>query len=189
MAESEESSDRIYNHGAFSHNDYGRRLKKIADTMPTNLADPLYLSDLIIQTREIIIPNLENGKTVIQDRYTDSIITYSRAMSRMGISSYDVKPFVDMQLEGGTLLLPKICVYFTADKEILLDRLRREQTPVHRRYLERHELIDYVLEEFEKTLEDMEKDGRRIIRVNSGETSVPETIKLLEHLFKTHSPS
>lgn len=177
--------DITYNHGSFSYTEQGRFLKKIGDELPQNMADPLYVTDLTIQTIQHIRPALEQGKAVIQDRYTDSIISYSSAVTRTDNSPlFDIARLVRTYEDHHIFIRPKVCVYFFADRDILLHRMSRMITPIHLKYLQNPDLIDIVKQEFERLMVYREQNGTRVIWIDSGKVSFENVIsQLLQELF------
>jgi len=141
----------IYNHGACTYTELGRRFHQLTEDMSVPFSTAFYLADLVQDTVRQIKPWLERGLYVIQDRYADSIIAYRRAWGRQSGESMDPSPVIDLYTELDLLEVPELTVWFQAPRQVLLGRLAvARPTSVHKRYLEDPVFLDLVQEEFER---------------------------------------
>lgn len=149
-----------------------------------NLSDALYVADLIIYTQEFIKPELQKGNLIIQDKYSDSIVAYSNACCQLtGEDKYSISDQIRLLEQHKILLKPQVYFYLFSDKNMIIDRLRSSQTPIHRFYLENPKMIDFVFKEFEKILEERKKQGVEIFKIDTNNMNVDETICLIKKII------
>ena len=83
--------DAIYNHGAMTYTDLGKKFKENLGRKDMPITVSYFFTDLIINTKNIIRPYLEKNDTIVlQDRYFDAITTYIKAYGDYIESDYKI---------------------------------------------------------------------------------------------------
>ena len=101
----------------------------------------------MIDTKKNIKPLLVSGQAIIQDRYSDSVIAYSKAFSILLKEKYDINQIVQKLTDAGLLLKCDLIVYFFAEVETLLRRMRKDASYIHNSYLNNPNLLQTVMSE------------------------------------------
>ena len=119
----------VYGKGLNSDTIVGRFAKKHPSTL-------CYLTEIAYLTYTHIIPNLIKGKTVLQDRYEYSVISFVPSVDKW-YNKLLVKAFKPF------LLKPDKILYFTCQPYERVNRLRQAaDNPAHQYLLEHPELIE-----------------------------------------------
>jgi dTMP kinase len=147
-----------YNHGACTQSDFGRSLKQYMkqnkiDFKRANEVAAHFVTDLVQNTVSHIQPLLRDGVTIVQDRYTDSIVSYHRLVSKLTGNNIDYGSIFDTYKNLGLIERPTITVLCTVKQQTLLDRLkaRDEQgqaSTIHQQYIQNPDMIDIHQGEF-----------------------------------------
>lgn len=99
----------VYNHGAMTYTTLGREFYNTTSKMDTSISAVYYFVDLIINTRDFIKPTLQHEDVVIvQDRYFDSITTYTNAYGIYLNKDCNIYRVADVLLEEQYLVPPFI---------------------------------------------------------------------------------
>lgn len=140
--------DVIYNHGAFTKTERGKKLRSESIGTPMELTTVSYIADLIADTKEFIVSALDAGKIVIQDRYFDAITTYIAAYEKTQNRRCDIYDAADVLTECGILLIPDKRIFCTPPLETVVKRMKiSKASEVHDLYRNKPELLKMVYEE------------------------------------------
>lgn len=154
-------------------------LVKLSNALDYNFSDALYISDLIFKTNQL--RKLKSAKTVIQDKYGDSIIAFSNACCKIiGDNGYTINNQVKYLTENNILLKPNLYFYFYADKKIIIDRIKQTNSKVHSFYLKNDHMIDIVLDEFSKLIEVRQQHNEKIIKICTDNLSSNSVLALIQ---------
>lgn len=152
----------IYSHGALSLTKIGRGFKKTTQFYPELFATSYYIADLVQLTLRFIKPWLDAGYVVIQDRYSDSILSYVRAYASLNGVRVDLKQIINLYEELGLLEIPNSIVWCYASEDVIFKRLNSKDV-AHRKYFSSPELIRSVQDEFAKLYENRVRNGEVIL--------------------------
>lgn len=93
----------------------------------------LYMAARAQLVRQVILPALEEGKTVISDRFLDSTLAYQGYGHDMNVEFIkDLGEFVTEEVQ------PDLTILFDIDPAAGLDRIRGEKDRIERRDLDYH---------------------------------------------------
>lgn len=145
----------IYNHGSMTYTPIGREFYDITSTMAPGVGSVYYFLDLIINTRDFIVPTLNGIDTIIlQDRYYDAITTYTKAYGDFFHVNNDIYRAADVLLENDYLLHPSIQVFCIPAYEIIVERMKNsKQTKVHDFYKRHPDFLKAVYYELKSQAE------------------------------------
>ena len=156
----------IYNHGAFTYTPTGRLYKELTKDMHITERTKYYIADLIHNLYNFILPQIEKGIIVLQDRYIYSIVAYNKSISWKEKQDYNVKEVFQTLRKYKILKEPDLTILCYASENIINNRLMlKEKTYVHTDYLENNQLIkktqnmysDFIKNEKEYMLVDTSK--------------------------------
>lgn len=168
----------IYGHGALSLTEIGRDFKKATQFYPEFLSTSYYIADLVQLTSRCIKPWLDAGYVVIQDRYSDSIVSYVRAYANLNSVNADLGQIIDLYEELGLLETPDSIVWCYASEEIIFNRLDSRDV-AHHKYFSNPELIKSVQNEFAKLYEHRVRNGEVILFETDKERNTESIIEKL----------
>lgn len=139
----------MYNHGAMTYTDIGREFYDVTSKMDTSISSIYYFVDLIINTNNVIRPALLNSNRIlIQDRYYDSVTTYTCAYGKFVNENLDIYRIADVLIENNYLVVPDIEVFCIPPYEIIENRMANSKsTKVHDFYRKKPEFLRFVYEE------------------------------------------
>lgn len=104
--------DAIYNHGAMTYTDLGKKFKENLGKKDMPITVSYFLTDLIINTKNIIKPYLVKKNTIVlQDRYFDAITTYIKAYGDYIKYDYDIYDIPKAFVENDILVKPSLSVF------------------------------------------------------------------------------
>jgi len=159
----------LYSKGLKSKTLFGR----ISGLFPNTLT---FLLEFAYISQKYIIPALKSGKTVIQDRYIESVITYGPVVDRWHnqLAIKAIKPW---------LAKPDVVVYFTVSKEERVKRLKESmENRYHRQLIENPEQIDDRLERYNVLLD--KYSNKQVI--NTTKLSIKESCNKLDEIVKAN---
>ncbi len=140
--------DAVYNHGALTYTDIGRKYYLFANDLSIEQSSLYYLTDTIIDTNNIIKKKIRNSVCVVQDRYYNSIITYRTAYGKYNDFEYDISEVVNDLIGNDFILRPNIEVFCVPPFETIIERLRKgKNSKIHQYYLKNQDFLRYVYEE------------------------------------------
>lgn len=172
--------DAVYNHGASTYTETGRRFRELTRSLPAELSCAYYVADLLQDTLRQIRPRLDAGITVVQDRYIHSITSYVVARSQRSERPLDIRPVIDLYTELGLFEIPAVTIWCKAPRDLIVTRLSAaEPSRMHRQFTEDPMFIDQVQAGFEHVL----PGDSRSIAVEThlpGELEKPSYPRLLE---------
>lgn len=174
----------IYNHGAMTYTETGKKFKKIIEIKDMPISVSYFLTDLIINTQNVIKPYLSDPNTiVIQDRYYDAITTYINAYGQYSNNDYNIYDIQDTLVQNGIFVKPLLKVFCIPPFEVIIERMEKSKTsPVHDYYRKHPKFFKMVYDELEKKAKE---SPDTIIIDTSSDVSVQNSIeKILEYLKK-----
>ncbi len=140
--------DAYYNHGAFTYTDIGKEFKLLSQNMDCPIGTSFYISDLIINTQNIIKPLINNNHVIIQDRYYDSIATYIAAYGKHISKNYNIDSLINRLKENDILMIPTITIYCIPPFEVIIKRLQNSKNSlIHNFYRQNLDFFRLVYEE------------------------------------------
>lgn len=158
----------VYNHGACTYTDTGQSFKAMVRAYPDLFATSYYVADLVQNTVRQIIPWLEAGYTVIQDRYVDSITSYIRAFHGGEQISLDIKPVIDLYTEMGLLINPDLNILCHAPSDVILSRLESsDASEIQRRTYSANPLMIEIVQRELMKLADERSSKEAVIHLNT----------------------
>lgn len=142
----------VYNHGAMTYTNLGREFYDTTSKMDTSISALYYFIDLIINTRDFIKPTLQQKDIVIvQDRYFDSITTYTNAYGIYFEKNYNIYRAAEVLLAEGYLIQPMIKVFCIPPYDVIVERMRNsKKTKVHDFYRAHPNFLKVVYDELKK---------------------------------------
>ncbi len=157
------NSRYVYSKGIGSDSNFGR----IARRFPSTL---IFLSELVYNVYIHIIPNLKEGKAVLQDRYDISVASFIPKANRL---------YNQLLIRAAGLLIPKpnAIVYFHLPLEERLKRLKQKGKKYELMLVEHPEIITLREREYEKWYDRFE--GPKI-RIDTGRNNIQQTARTLK---------
>jgi thymidylate kinase len=126
---------------------------KIAPKMPSTLT---FLVELMYSTKKKVMPFMEEGKTVLQDRYDMSIISYVPEAERWYNRAF-------AKILKRFLLKPDMLIYFTVSKSERIKRLKNQAyNKYHYKLINNPELIDLREREYSELYENFKGEKYKI---------------------------
>ena len=173
----------IYNHGAMTYTDVGKEFKKLIETKDMPISVLYFFTDLILNTQNVIKPNISNSNTIIlQDRYFDAITTYIKAYGDYTDIDYDIYRVPEVLVENNVLLKPTLNVFCIPPFEIIKERMENSKTsPVHDFYKQHPNFFKMVYDELKERAKTYPNS---IIIDTSSEISVKEGIEKIIDFIK-----
>lgn len=168
----------VYNKGVYAKTSNGEFLKK-ESIFGNNYSDMFFLTDLIIDTKNIIKPHLSKNDLVFQDRYYHSISAFSTFYSKKNKEDYRIDIVINKLKEDNILLSPKRILYFYSEMDVLIDRLNAEPSDLHNLYLREPSILQGVIDEYNYLLDIEEAKGVKVYRIDTSTKSVEETVKFI----------
>lgn len=167
--------DVIYNHGAMTYTELGKKFKKYLGKKDMPITVTYFLTDLIINTKNVIKPSLLTENLIIlQDRYFDAITTYIKAYGdyiKLDYNIYDVpKALVDSDI----LIKPSLKVFCIPPFETINERMKQsKESSVHNFYRDNPKFLKYVYDELVNKASEFENN---IIIDTSSSSSIEQGI-------------
>ena len=164
----------VYNHGAMTYTEIGKKFKKILGVKDNPITVSYFLTDLIINTQEVIKPLLEDSNTIVlQDRYYDAITTYINAYGKYSNSDYNIYDIPNALMQKDLLVKPSIEVFCIPPFEIIKERMEKSKdSPVHDYYRKNPKFLRIVYDELENKAKEYDNsiiiDTSSDISVNKG---------------------
>lgn len=173
----------IYNHGAMTYTELGKKFKENLGKKDMPITVSYFFTDLIINTKNIIKPNLLNKNTIVlQDRYFDAITTYIKAYGDYIKSDYNIYDISKALLENDILINPSIRVFCIPPFDTIKERMAKsKESPVHDFYRDNPEFFKLVYNELVNKANELENN---IIIDTSSELSVEQGIDRILNLIK-----
>ena len=172
----------VYNHGAMTYTEIGKKFKKILGVKDNPITVSYFLTDLIINTQEVIKPLLEDSNTIVlQDRYYDAITTYINAYGKYSNSDYNIYDIPNALMQKDLLEKPSIEVFCIPPFEIIKERMEKSKdSPVHDYYRKNPKFLRIVYDELENKAKEYDNS---IIIDTSSDISVNKGIeKILKYI-------
>lgn len=172
----------VYNHGAMTYTEIGKKFKKILGVKDNPITVSYFLTDLIINTQEVIKPLLEDSNTIVlQDRYYDAITTYINAYGKYSNSDYNIYDIPNALMQKDLLVKPSIEVFCIPPFEIIKERMEKSKdSPVHDYYRKNPKFLRIVYDELENKAKEYDNS---IIIDTSSDISVNKGIeKILKYI-------
>ena len=172
----------VYNHGAMTYTEIGKKFKKILGVKDNPIIVSYFLTDLIINTQEVIKPLLEDSNTIVlQDRYYDAITTYINAYGKYSNSDYNIYDIPNALMQKDLLVKPSIEVFCIPPFEIIKERMEKSKdSPVHDYYRKNPKFLRIVYDELENKAKEYDNS---IIIDTSSDISVNKGIeKILKYI-------
>ena len=176
--------DAIYNHGAMTYTDLGKKFKENLGKKDMTITVSYFFTDLIINTKNIIRPYLEKNDTIVlQDRYFDAITTYIKAYGDYIESDYNIYDISKAFVENDILVKPSLSVFCIPPFEIIKERMAQsKKSPVHDFYRDNPEFFRIVYNEL---IIKANESKENIIIDTSSNSSVEQGInEILEFIKK-----
>ena len=173
----------VYNHGAMTYTEIGKKFKKILGVKDNPITVSYFLTDLIINTQEVIKPLLEDSNTIVlQDRYYDAITTYINAYGKYSNSDYNIYDIPNALMQKDLLVKPSIEVFCIPPFEIIKERMEKSKdSPVHDYYRKNPKFLRIVYDELENKAKEYDNsiiiDTSSDISVNKGIEKILKYIK------------
>lgn len=169
----------IYCHGNFSNSERGQQFRSFNErNFPFCILDVLYVSDLLLHTNETIKPALKQSSTIIQDRYVDSLIAFSRAYSwYFNEKIPNIEEIIQYYIKKEIILLPNLIVYVEANYNTLIERLKLNNSFLHEFYLNNTSFLKRVIEEYETIIEEYKRKKIKIIRINTTTNKMEDNVQ------------
>jgi len=141
----------FYNHGAMTYTEVGREFKKLIETRDMPISVLYFFTDLIINTQNIIKPQISTPNTIVlQDRYYDAITTYIKAYGEYSNNDYNVYRVPEVLVQNNLLVKPALKVFCIPPFETIKERMEQSKTsPVHEFYKKHPEFFKKVYDELE----------------------------------------
>ena len=178
----------VYNHGAMTYTEIGKKFKKILGVKDNPITVSYFLTDLIINTQEVIKPLLEDSNTIVlQDRYYDAITTYINAYGKYSNSDYNIYDIPNALMQKDLLVKPSIEVFCIPPFEIIKERMEKSKdSPVHDYYRKNPKFLRIVYDELENKAKEYDNsiiiDTSSHISVNKG---IEKILKYIQQDKKT----
>ena len=172
----------VYNHGAMTYTEIGKKFKKILGVKDNPITVSYFLTDLIINTQEVIKPLLEDSNTIVlQDRYYDAITTYINAYGKYSNSDYNIYDIPNALMQKDLLVKPSIEGFCIPPFEIIKERMEKSKdSPVHDYYRKNPKFLRIVYDELENKAKEYDNS---IIIDTSSDISVNKGIeKILKYI-------
>lgn len=166
----------VYNHGAMTYTDLGKEFKKVLGIKDHPITVSYFLTDLIINTQEVIKPLLKESNTILlQDRYYDAITTYISAYGKYSNNDYNIYDIPKALVDKGFFVKPSLKVFCIPPFEIIKERMEKSKvSPVHDFYRKNPKFHKLVYEELiEKSKENY---SNKLIVDTSSNDSIKEGI-------------
>lgn len=175
-----------YNHGAFTYTDTGRELKQLSQNMDCPIGTSFYISDLIINTQNIIKPLIKKDNIIVQDRYFDSITTYIIAYGKYTNRHYNIDRIIDRLKENDILITPVITVYCIPPFETVMIRLQNSKNSlVHDFYRKNPNFFRLV---YDENVNRCKTTQNTLIVDTSSNQNINESInEIIKIIKETHS--
>ena len=177
--------ETVYNHGAMTYTDVGKEFKKLITTRDMPISVLYFFTDLIINTQNIIKPNISKNNTIIlQDRYYDAITTYIKAYGDYSNNDYNIYRIQDVLVQNNILLKPSLHVFCIPPFEVIKERMSKSKnSSVHDFYRSNPNFFKLVYDELESKSKEY-KDA--IIIDTSSDTSINNSInKIIDFIKKS----
>ena len=175
----------IYNHGAMTYTDIGMELKQLLGKRDTTITTLYFFTDLILNTKNIIRPQLANTNSIVlQDRYYDAITTYINAYGKYCNKDYNIYRISDVLVENDVLLKPALNIFCIPPYETIIERMEKSKSsPVHDFYREHPKFLRLVYDELEKRAKET---ANSIIIDTSSVKSVNNGIEMILNFIKAN---
>lgn len=166
----------IYNHGAMTYTEIGKEFKKILGIKDMPISVSYFLTDLIINTQNVIKPYISTPNTIVlQDRYYDAITTYINAYGKYSKNDYNIYDIPKALIQNEIFVKPSLKVFCIPPFEVIIERMEKSKTsPVHDFYREHPEFHKIVYDEL---VEKAKETANSIIIDTSSEVSVNDGIE------------
>ena len=165
-----------------TYTEIGKKFKKILGVKDNPITVSYFLTDLIINTQEVIKPLLEDSNTIVlQDRYYDAITTYINAYGKYSNSDYNIYDIPNALMQKDLLVKPSIEVFCIPPFEIIKERMEKSKdSPVHDYYRKNPKFLKIVYDELENKAKEYDNS---IIIDTSSDISVNKGIeKILKYI-------
>lgn len=168
LLQNKRNNDLIYSKGIGSNTWLGKLARKFPSTF-------LFLLELLYIQYKVIKPNLKKGKTVLQDRYDFSIITYPTAQRFYNkIITKILSPLIPE---------PDSLIHFHVDVNERIKRLKGDNNKYHKILSENPNLI--ILRE-RRYLHLYNQFSKSKIKIDTTNKSIKQSAKILENFIKSH---
>lgn len=170
--------EAVYNHGAMTYTELGREFYDLTAKMDTSISAVYYFIDLIINTKEVLSPILKDtNKLILQDRYFDSVTTYTAAYGKYNNQNYNIYRIAQVLVDKGYLLVPEIRVFCIPPYDVVVERMNNSKsTKVHDFYRSNPEFLRYVYNEL---LDKAHSTSGALIVDTSSESSISSVQKII----------
>lgn len=174
--------EAIYNHGAMTYTELGREFYNLTAKMDTSISAVYYFTDLIINTREVLGPILTDiNKVIVQDRYFDSVTTYTAAYGKYFNHNYNIYRIAQVLADRGYLLVPQIRIFCIPPYDVIVERMKNSKnTKVHDFYRSNPEFLRFVYNEL---LDKAHSTSGALIVDTSSESSISSVQKRIIEKF------
>ena len=175
----------IYNHGAMTYTDLGKKFKENLGKKDMPITVSYFFTDLILNTKNIIRPQLANTNSIVlQDRYYDAITTYINAYGKYCNKDYNIYRISDVLVENDVLLKPALNIFCIPPYETIIERMEKSKSsPVHDFYREHPKFLRLVYDELEKRAKET---ANSIIIDTSSVKSVNNGIEMILNFIKAN---
>lgn len=173
----------VYNHGAMTYTEIGKKFKKILGIKDMPISVSYFLTDLIINTQEVIKPILSDSNTIVlQDRYYDAITTYINAYGKYSNNDYNIYDIPEALIKSDIFLNPSLKVFCIPSFEVILERMEKSKaSPVHDYYRKHPDFHKIVYDE----LVEKSKEASNVIIIDtSSDISVQNGIEKILDFIK-----
>lgn len=173
----------VYNHGAMTYTESGKYFKKIIEEKDKPISVSYFLTDLIINTQNVIKPLLQKENTiVIQDRYYNAITTYINAYGKYVNKDYNIYDIQNELVKNGIFEKPSLEIFCIPPFEVVQNRMKEsKQSSIHDFYRLNPDFFKGVYDELKTKA--LETDKNIIIDTSSevlAQKGVEDILKRLQ---------
>ena len=171
----------IYNHGSMSYSELGREFYTKVDELDIPISALYYYTDLLCDTRNSIVPKLEEGYIVLKDRYYEYVNKYTNAYGDFHQQNLDIYRISEVLKLNQFLLEPAVKIYCIPPYDIILERMKKSKnTQVHEYYREHPDFNYMVYQELQKVAMN---DKEAIIIDSSDELSIQKGMEKMSEIL------
>lgn len=143
----------ISKRGALSQSDFGKAVHSRCIS-GIGYSTAFYWADLIFDVTDCIMPVMQQGGIVIQDRYDLSIVAY-REVNHFAHDYFLLKEYK----KRGMIINPDLTIFLNPSPEIILSRIEEhpDSSPIDREFLKYPDKISLIQAKTEHYLKDLQR--------------------------------
>lgn len=163
----------LHKRGALSTSVFAKKITDRKIDKNLEYSSSFYWSDAIFDTADTILPNLNDGNLIIQERYDMSIVSY-REIHGLNDDIFLLEEY----LKRGLIIDPDITIVPYADIEIIKERIEvnSDSTEIDKKFIEKmkqHELMQ------QRIVYHLDRLGRRYVLIDTGKNGINESADVL----------